>query len=105
MKSRSSIPKLQVALDDSSPIVSFAAAQSLLLMGDKSGLDMFVQILDGDNKVSTGIVSGGMHKVHEELHDPTALAELGAVQTAGAFLGPAGFGVSAAIEMARDKGP
>jgi HEAT repeat protein len=103
MKSRSSIPKLQVALDDSSPIVSFAAAQSLLLMGDKSGLDMFMQILDGDHKVSTGIVSGGMHKVHEELHDPTALAELGAIQTAGAFLGPAGFGVAAAIEMSKDK--
>ena len=103
MKSRGSIPKLQTALDDSSPVVSFAAAQALLNMGDRSGEDLFVEVLDGDHKVSTGLVSGGLHKVHEELHDPTGLAELGAVQAAGAFLGPAGFGVAAAIELSKDK--
>jgi HEAT repeat protein len=102
MKSRSSIPKLQAALDDKSGVVRFAAAQALLIMGNRSGQDLFVEVLEGDHKVSASLVSGSLHTVHEELHDPTALAELGAVQAAGAFLGPAGFGVTAAIEMSKD---
>ena len=104
MKSRGSIPKLQVALDDSSAVVGFAAAQALLIMGNRSGQDLFLEVLDGDRKVSTSLVSGSLHTVHEDLHDPKALAELGSEQAAGAFLGPAGFGVTAAIELAKDKG-
>ncbi len=103
MKSRGSIPKLRVALDDSSAVVRFAAARALWAMGDKSGQDLFLAVLDGDRKASTGLVRGGLQQVHEELHDPKALAELGSEQAAGAFLGPAGFGVTAAIEMAKDK--
>jgi HEAT repeat protein len=103
LKSRGSIPKLQAALDDNSAVVSFAAAQALWTMGDRSGQDLFREILDGDRKVSRGLVRGGLRQVHEELHDPKALAELGSEQAAGAFLGPAGFGVTAAIELAKDK--
>ena len=103
LKSRGSIPKLRVALDDSSAVVRFAAAQALWTMGDQSGEDLFQEVLDGDRKVSTGLVRGGLQQVHEELHDPKALAELGAEQAAGAFLGPAGFGVTAAVEMSKDK--
>ena len=103
LKSRGSIPKLQLALDDKSAVVSFAAAQALWTMGDRSGQDLFLEVLDGDRKVSAGLVGGGLHQVHEELHDPKALAELGSEQAAGAFLGPAGFGVTAAIEMTKDK--
>jgi HEAT repeat protein len=103
MKSRGSIPKLRVALDDNSAVVRFAAAQALWTMGDKSGQYLFQEVLDGDRKVSTGLVRGGLQQVHEELHDPKALAELGAEQAAGAFLGPAGFGVTAAVEMSKDK--
>jgi HEAT repeat protein len=103
MKSRGSLPKLRAALDDHSAVVSFAAAQALWNMADKTGEDLFLEVLEGDRKVSVGMVRGGLKQVHEELHDPTALAELGAEQAAGAFLGPAGFGVSAAIEMSKDK--
>ena len=103
MKSRGSIPKLQAALDDSSAVVSFAAAQALWAMGDRSGDDLFLEVLAGDRKVSTGLVRGGLQQVHEELHDPKALAELGTEQATGAFLGPAGFGVTAAIEMSKDQ--
>jgi len=103
MKSRSSIPKLRVALDDRSAVVRFAAAQALWAMGDKSGQDLFLEVLGGDRKVSTGLVRGELQQVHEELHDRKALAELGSEQAAGAFLGPAGFGVTAAIEMMKDK--
>jgi HEAT repeat protein len=103
MKSRGSIPKLRAALDDHSAVVSFAAAQALWAMGDRSGQDLFLEVLDGDRKVSSGLVRQGLQEVHEELHDPKALAELGSEQAAGAFLGPAGFGVTAAIELAKDK--
>jgi HEAT repeat protein len=102
MKSRSSIPQLRVALDDNSAVVRFAAAQALWAMGDRSGQDLFLEVLDGDRKASTGIVRGGLQQVHEEMHDPKALAELGSEQAAGAFLGPAGFGIKAAIELVKD---
>jgi HEAT repeat protein len=104
MKSHGSIPKLRAALDDNSGVVRFAAAHALWTMGDRSGQDLFLEVLDGDRKVSTGLVRGGLQQIHEEMHDPKALAELGSEQAAGAFLGPAGFGVTAAIELAKDKG-
>jgi HEAT repeat protein len=103
MKSRGSIPKLRAALDDRSAVVSFAAAQALWSMGDHSGENIFEEVSEGDRKVSASMIQQGMQKAHEELHDPTALAELGAVQAAGAFLGPGGFGVEVALEMAKDS--
>jgi HEAT repeat protein len=103
MKSRGSIPKLRAALDDNSAVVSFAAARALWTMGDRSGQGLFLEVVEGDRKVSTGLVHRGLQKVHEELHDPKALAELGSEEAAGAFLGPGGFGVTAAIELAKDK--
>jgi HEAT repeat protein len=104
MKSRGSIPKLRAALDDNSTVVSFAAARSLWAMGDTSGQDLFMEVLDGDRKASRGLVQGGLQQFHEEIHDPKALAELGSEEAAGIFLGPAGFGVLAAIELSKDKG-
>lgn len=103
MKSRRSIAKLRTAMDDDSPIVSFAAATALWNMGDKSGQDIFVEVLEGDRKVSQGPVSQGLHTAHEKLHDPGALAELGASMAAGAFLGPAGMGVTVVADLAKDK--
>ena len=103
MKSRGSIPKLRVALDDESPVVIFAAAQALWQMGDKGGEEIFLDVLDGDRKVSRGTVKEGLHYAHEQLQDRKALAELGAEQTAGAFLGPFGFSVSVVAELAKDN--
>jgi HEAT repeat protein len=103
MISRGSIPKLRVALDDNSAVVRFAAAQALWAMGDRSGQDLFFDVLGGERKASAGIVRGGLQQVHEELHDPKALAELGSEQAAGAFLGPAGFGIKAAVELVKDN--
>jgi HEAT repeat protein len=104
MKSRASIPKLRTALDDDSPLVVYAAATALWQMNDKSGEDIFVEIVQGDRKISGGTVSEGRHYAHEKLHDPGALAELGAEQAAGTFLGPAGWGVTLVVELAKDKG-
>lgn len=103
MKARSSIPKLRQALDDESAAVSFTAAQALWEMGDHSGLSIFVQVLAGERKTKPGLIHTEWHDMQEKLHDPRALIELGASETAGAFLGPAGFGVTVIEELAKDK--
>lgn len=103
MKSRSSIPKLRDRLDDESAPVVFASAQALWEMGDFSGESIFAQVLAGDRKVSPTMFQTGFHDMNEKLHDPLALAEFGAEQSAGAFLGPAGFGVPVVEELAKDK--
>jgi HEAT repeat protein len=103
MQAYQSIPKLHTALDDKSAAVSFAAAQALWRMGDQSGTSILAQVLAGERGVSPGLIHSEWHDMHEKLHNPTSIAEFGAVQAAGAFLGPAGFGVAALEELAKDK--
>jgi HEAT repeat protein len=103
MQARESAPKLHVALDDKSAAVSFTAALALWRMGDQSGTSILAQVLAGERGVSPGVIHSEWHDMHEQLHNPTSIAEFGAVQAAGAFLGPAGFGVAALEELAKDK--
>jgi HEAT repeat protein len=103
MQARESVPKLHAALDDKSAAVSFTAAQALWRMGDQSGTSILAQVLAGERGVSPGLIHSEWHDMHEQLHNPTSIAEFGAVQAAGAFLGPAGFGVAALEELAKDK--
>jgi HEAT repeat protein len=103
MQARESVPKLHAALDDKSAAVSFTAAQALWRMGDESGTSILAQVLAGERGVSPGLIHTEWHDMHEQLHNPTSIAEFGAVQAAGAFLGPAGFGVAALEELAKDK--
>jgi HEAT repeat protein len=98
-----SIPSLQAALDDQSAAVSFAAAQALWRMGDKSGTRILVQVLAGDRGVSPGMIQSQSHDFHEKLHDPTSMTEFGATTAAGAVFPGAGFGVAAVKELASDK--
>jgi len=98
-----SIPDLRMALDDKSAAVSFTAAEALWQLGDQSGTSILAQVLAGDRGVSPGLIHSEWHDMHEQLHNPTSLAEFGAVQAAGAFLGPDGFGVAALEELAKDK--
>jgi HEAT repeat protein len=103
MQVRESVPKLHAALDDKSAAVSFTAAQALWRIGDKSGTSILAQVLAGERGVSPGLIHTEWHDMHEQLHNPTSIAEFGAVQAAGAFLGPAAFGVAALEELAKDK--
>ena len=103
MHASQSIPKLRVALDDKAAAVSFTAAQSLWHMDDQGGTSILAQVLAGDRRVSPGLIHSEWHGMHEQLHNPTSLAEFGTVQATGAFLGPAGFGVAALEELAKDK--
>lgn len=72
MRARSSIPKLKEALNDESPEVSFAAAKSLWTMGDRTGREIFIDILSGEKSSSSGLVKGGLEATKKKsFWDPT----------------------------------
>jgi HEAT repeat protein len=102
IKARSAIPKLKDALDDKSPAVSFAAAQALWKMGDRSGRGIFYEILDGERKTQPSLIKSKINEAKLEMHDPKALALLGINQVSGAFLGPFSMGVSMLEDFAKD---
>jgi hypothetical protein len=60
--------------------------------------------VDGDRKASAGLVHGSMHSANREMHDPAALAKLGATEGASMLLGPFGFGITAYEYMKRNGG-
>jgi HEAT repeat protein len=104
MKARSAIPRLKAALDDKSPQVSFAAAQSLWKMGDRTGRDIFYDVLVGERKVKPGPIKQKIAQARMDMHDPKALALIGVNEASGAFLGPFSMGVSMVEEYAKGGG-
>ena len=108
MRARSSIPKLTAALNDESPDVSFAAAKSLWSMGNRSGREIFLQILSGEKNSSGGVMKSGLIKnefqgARKKLDDPKSLAILGAKEAATSLFGPAGWGIKIMEEMTQDR--
>ncbi|MGA3293383.1 MAG: HEAT repeat domain-containing protein [Candidatus Acidiferrales bacterium] len=104
MKARAAIPKLKDALEDNSAQVSFAAAQALWKIGDRSGREILYEVLSGDRKVKPGIIQGKVNAAKHDLHDPKALALIGVNEASGAFLGPFSMGVSFIEEYAKNNG-
>ena len=104
MKARPAIPRLKAALDDKSPQVSFAAAQALWKMGDRSGRGIFYDVLIGERKVKPGPIKEKIQQARMDMHDPKALALIGVNQASGAFLGPFSMGVSMVEEYAKNNG-
>jgi len=104
MKARAAVPKLKDALDDNSPQVSFAAAQALWKIGDRSGREILYEVLAGDRKVKPGPIKSKMNSVKRDLHDPKALVLMGFNEASGAFLGPFSMGVSFVEEYAKNNG-
>jgi hypothetical protein len=86
---------LRNLLDDKEPQVQFAAAVALWKMGDRSGEDILMSIVEGDKSAHAGLMHGTEHKISRDLHDPSKLAKLGAMQGAAMLLGPFGVGISA----------
>lgn len=103
MKARVAIPKLKAAMD-SDPEVSFVAARSLWLMGDRSGRDLIEEVATGQQKKTTGMVSQAKLEASRRLHDPNGLAKMGALEAAGALMGPFSIGLKLATEFAKDAG-
>jgi HEAT repeat protein len=103
MQARTSIPKLRKALKDDSPQVSFAAAKSLWTMGDRSGRNVFIEILSGERSSSDGLLKGELDSTKKKFQDPKSLALIGAKEAASSLFGPAGWGISLLEEVHKDR--
>jgi len=92
IKSLSSIPKLQLALADSAPEVTFASAKALYNMGDPTGRQVITAVLLGEQSGASGFLSGSMRAMRLKFHDPKALFLMGVHEGAG-LAGPFGMGL------------
>ena len=112
-------PNLRSLLNDKEPQVAFTAAMTLSKMGDHTGDDILVAVVDGERSAGPTMVHGAEHRIDNDLHNPSMLARLGAMQGASMLLGPFGVGitafefihqsggdlarVSAIVQMAKDR--
>jgi HEAT repeat protein len=102
-KSKSVAVPLRTLLSDKEPQVAFAAATTLWKMKDHAGESVLIAVADGQRSANANLVNGTLHTVDKDLHDPTALAKMGALQGASMLLGPFGFGITA-YEYIRKNG-
>ncbi len=102
MNSRPSIPALRKVLEDSSPVVRFAAAKSLWQLGDHSGREILSDVLHGDSSPSDGVIKSNLKDANKRLHSPKELAFAG-MNAASGLLGPFSFGITMAEQLAADK--
>ena len=94
-KNRAFAAPLRTLLDDHEPQVAVAAASTLWKMGDHSGEDILVAVADGERKATAGLFDSARHTATTDLHNPSTLARIGALQGASMLLGPFGFGITA----------
>lgn len=95
-KDRNLTTNLRNLLDDKEPQVDYVAAMTLWKeMNDKSGEDILMSIAAGDKSTSPTMMHGTEHKINKDLHNPTMLAKMGAIQGAYMLLGPFGYGITA----------
>lgn len=73
MHARHAKEALEEALDDSEPAVVLASANSLLLLKDDAGYDVYYAVLTGNKKANQGLIKEQM----KILHDPKKMAQLG----------------------------
>ncbi len=66
MEAKSSAPLLKKALADKENRVFFAAADSLLSMGDSSGYDVYYEILTGERKSGEGLIAAKKKLIMDE---------------------------------------
>jgi len=97
MKSRTSIPKLKMALDDDDPLVALAAAHALDLMHDGSAYEVYYEVLTGQRKAGKGLIASQT----SILKDPKKMAQLGFEEGIG-FVPFAGVGWVAIKTITKD---
>jgi HEAT repeat protein len=88
-------PNLRSLLDDKEAQVAFTAAMTLSKMGDRSGDDILLAVVDGERSAGPTRMHGAAHRIDNDLHNPVMLTRLGATQGASMLLGPFGFGITA----------
>jgi hypothetical protein len=94
-KNRDFLMPLRALLDDNEPQVAVAAASTLWKMGDRSGEDILAAVADGERKASAGLIDSTRHTITTDLHNPSTIARIGALQGASMLLGPFGIGITA----------
>jgi len=103
MKAATAIPALKNALEDTTE-VAFAAAKSLMDLGDKAGQDMLIAVLSGERKDTPGIITNARREAEKKLKHPEGLFLMGAEDATGAMFGPAAMGFEAVKDTAELHG-
>ena len=98
MKAKQSIPALKDALEDRTE-VAFAAAKSLIDLGDLGGQGLLVAVLSGERKDTPGIMTNARREAETKLHHPGGLVLMGAEDGIGSLFGPAGMAVTAVQDI------
>jgi HEAT repeat protein len=88
-------PAMRKLLNDKEPQVAYTAALALWKLGDHSGGDILMAVVDGERKASANLLNGAEHDMDKTLHSPAELAKIGVTEGAGLLLGPFGFGITA----------
>ena len=94
-KDRNLTTPIRQMLNDNEPQVAFTAATTLWKMNDHSGEDILIAVVNGDRKATATLKDSTEHTISKDLHSPSTLARIAALQGASLFLGPFGFGVGA----------
>jgi HEAT repeat protein len=94
-KDRNLTTPIRNMLNDDEPQVAFTAATTLWKMNDHSGEDVLVAVVEGDRKATARLKDSSRHTISKDLHSPSTLARIAALQGASMLLGPFGFGVGA----------
>jgi HEAT repeat protein len=96
---KEAIPYLKAALKDE-PEVSFTAAKALWDLGDRSGQDIFEEVIEGQRKNVPGKLHGAFDQAKKKMN-PGQLALMGAEDGTGAVFGPASLGIAAVEEAVK----
>src|SRR5882724_6600171 len=89
--------QLEGALQDSEPAVVLAAANSLLLLHDKVGYDVYYDVLTGERRASKGLIKEQLNT----LKDKKKMAKMGFEEGIG-FIPYAGMGYEAVKTVTKD---
>jgi HEAT repeat protein len=90
---------LENALEDSEPVVMLAAANSLLLLKDDAGYDVYYAVLTGEKRANKGLIKEQL----ATLKDKKKMAEMGPEEGVG-FIPFAGIGYTVLKTVRKDDG-
>lgn len=99
LHAKEAIPDLKAALDDNGE-VAFAAAKSLMDLGDTSGQEMLIAMIAGERKDTPGILENAVRDARSRLRHPKDILLMGASEATGAVFGPAAMGLEAVTDTA-----
>jgi HEAT repeat protein len=97
IRAENAASELENALNDSEPVVVLAAANSLLLLHDDAGYDVYYDVLTGERHATKGLIKEKL----DTLKDKKKMAELGFEEGIG-FVPFAGIGYEIVKNVTKD---